>query len=66
MTSESCKHGNAAPAAIIEALPPSQAGLARHRCAVCAYEAGFAAGLREALRRAEGRREPGVDAEAPH
>lgn len=53
LTSENCKHGNAAPLDLLAGLPPSQAGAGRHKCAVCAYEAGFEAGLREALRRAQ-------------
>lgn len=65
---ESCKHDNKAPVDLLESLPPSQAGLGRHKCAVCAYDAGFEAGLREALRRAQGgdAAVPRVNADSPH
>jgi hypothetical protein len=57
MAAENCDHGHAAPRELIESLPHSQAGYARHRCAVCAYDMGraegFRAGLEEARRRAE-------------
>ncbi len=49
-TAENCEHANAAPRATIEALPESQAGAGRHKCAVCAYRAGFL----EAMGRVEG------------
>lgn len=42
-----CKHGARAPE-VISKLPENQAGRARHRCAVCAYDAGLRAGLAEA------------------
>ncbi len=40
-----CQHGKVAPSAVIHGLPDSQAGLGRHKCAVCAYDAGRVAGL---------------------
>ncbi len=43
-----CSHG-AEAADIVGALPESQAGGGRHRCAVCAYAVGFAAGRRGEL-----------------
>src|SRR5438477_5346941 len=36
--------GLRAPHEIIEALPESQAGIGRHKCAVCAFHEGFARG----------------------
>jgi hypothetical protein len=33
--------GKRAPKDVIDALPESQAGKGRHKCAVCAYHAGF-------------------------
>jgi hypothetical protein len=33
--------GKRAPKDVIDALPPSQAGKGRHKCAVCAYHEGF-------------------------
>jgi len=33
--------GQRAPTDIIDALPESQAGMGRHKCAVCAYNSGF-------------------------
>ena len=35
-----CPHGSSMPDELILALPDSQAGSGRHRCAVCAYEQG--------------------------
>lgn len=35
-----CTHENAAPAALIDELPDSQAGLGRHKCTICAYVEG--------------------------
>ncbi len=35
-----CAHGNAAPTAVVEQLPPSQAGAGRHKCVVCAFQRG--------------------------
>jgi hypothetical protein len=43
---ESCKHGKQAPKDLLEELPDSQAGSGRHKCAVCAYEAGIEEGIR--------------------
>ena len=40
-----CPHHRTAPRDVISALPHSQAGEGRHRCAVCAYHAGVEAGL---------------------
>ena len=39
------------PAKAIDAFPEAQVKLGRHRCAVCAYAAGYADGLAEARRR---------------
>jgi hypothetical protein len=40
--SAECTHtGKRAPKADIDALPESQAGPGRHKCAVCAFQAGF-------------------------
>ena len=36
----SCAHGNAAPTSVLERLPPSQAGVGRHRCVICAFQRG--------------------------
>ena len=36
-----CKHGRKAPRALIAALPVVQAGRARHKCVVCAYDRGL-------------------------
>jgi hypothetical protein len=49
---EPCKHGCAAPRQVVEHLDDWQGGLARHKCAVCAYEEGYKAGLAEGIRRA--------------
>ena len=35
------------PAKVIASLPESQAGEGRHRCPGCAYEAGYAAGVKQ-------------------
>ena len=32
--------GSAAPISVLEGLPPSQAGAARHECVVCAFQRG--------------------------
>ena len=45
-TFESCNHGSQAPRQLLDDLPESQAGTGRHKCAVCAYEAGIQEGLR--------------------
>lgn len=40
-----CVHsGLSAPKEVIDGLPASQAGPGRHKCAVCAYDAGFQLG----------------------
>jgi hypothetical protein len=46
---ENCVHGNSAPEETLELLPESQAGLERHKCTICAYEAGFEIGLSHAF-----------------
>lgn len=38
---ETCLHGKSAPFSTISGLQESQAGAGRHKCAVCAYHAGF-------------------------
>ena len=37
-----CSHGHSMPDVLTVTLPDSQAGTARHRCAICAYELGIA------------------------
>lgn len=49
----SCKHGQRAPAAVLDSLDVSQAGVGRHKCPVCAYRAGFDAGIAVGIRRAQ-------------
>jgi hypothetical protein len=44
-----CTHGSEALIHEIEALPTSQSGVGRHRCAVCAYVRGYEAGVLAAL-----------------
>jgi hypothetical protein len=56
MTTEACKHGKSAPRDLIEALPESQAGAGRHKCAECAYEAGRRDGFNEARQAAEAKK----------
>ena len=46
--SETCKHKKQAPRELLNSLPTAQAGTGRHKCAVCAYEAGIQEGLRQA------------------
>lgn len=46
---ENCKHGNSTPKEVLAMLPDSQAGLERHKCTICAYEAGFEFGLPRAF-----------------
>jgi hypothetical protein len=48
MTNQTCAHGKSAPDATLESLPVYQGGSARHKCPVCAYEAGVQEGLRRA------------------
>lgn len=48
--SDVCQVGNRASRAMLDALPESQAGEARHKCTVCAYHAGFYEGRRFATR----------------
>jgi hypothetical protein len=45
MPKETCNHGKTAPQSVLDGLPQSQAGTGRHKCAVCAYQLGFEAGL---------------------
>jgi hypothetical protein len=37
---QNCEHGSAAPTVVLEGLPASQAGAARHKCVVCAFQRG--------------------------
>jgi hypothetical protein len=46
---ETCKHGHQAPRTVLDDLPASQAGTGRHKCAICAFEAGVDEGRRLAL-----------------
>lgn len=39
-----CKINHSKLAAIMSLLPTDQGGVGRHKCAACAYEAGFQAG----------------------
>lgn len=39
-----CKINHSKLAAIMSHLPTDQGGVGRHKCAACAYEAGFQAG----------------------
>lgn len=45
MANYNCDHGSAAPEELLSQLPASQAGVARHKCAVCAYSRGHADGV---------------------
>ena len=45
---EMCKHEKAAPKDLLESLPESQGGTARHKCVICAYNAGIEEGKRQA------------------
>ncbi len=45
MPNEGCAHEKSAPREMLEELPQSQAGTGRHKCAVCAYNAGFQDGV---------------------
>lgn len=42
--SHQCMYGNEAPELLLSQLSASQAGSARHKCAVCAYSLGYSAG----------------------
>lgn len=55
MSMENCKHDKQAPKDVLRALPESQAGEGRHKCAVCAYDAGYKDGL-EASKRLDERK----------
>jgi hypothetical protein len=46
---EYCGSGKSAPVEILEALPHSQAVIARHLCVICAYDAGYQLGLNRAF-----------------
>ena len=48
MACERCKHERSATKEHLEVLHDSQAGEGRHKCAVCAYAAGYQAGLTNA------------------
>ena len=39
-----CNKDHSKIQSIMESLPTDQGGVGRHKCAACAYEAGFAAG----------------------
>jgi len=45
---EMCKNGNGAPKDVLESLPDYQGKTGRHKCVVCAYQAGIEEGLRRA------------------
>ncbi len=55
---ESCKHKKQAPRELLDSLPTAQAGTGRHKCAVCAYEAGVEEGLRRAENKRKGSEAP--------
>jgi hypothetical protein len=42
---QNCIHGNSAPTDVLETIHDSQAGISRHKCAVCAYVAGYLHGM---------------------
>jgi len=44
-----CLHNHSAPIKLIKELPITQAGVSRHKCAVCAYEEGYLEGYRAAV-----------------
>jgi hypothetical protein len=46
--SEMCKHGSGAPKDVLESLPDYQGKTGRHKCVVCAYQAGIEEGFRRA------------------
>jgi hypothetical protein len=50
---ESCKHGKSAPKDLLESLPENQGKTGRHKCVVCAYQAGIKEGKRLARAQAE-------------
>lgn len=56
--------GNRAPQHVIDALPESQAGKGRHKCAVCAYNEGFNRARAEAIGRQVGDDVAGTVADA--
>jgi hypothetical protein len=45
---EMCKHNKSAPKDLLESLPESQGKTGRHKCVVCAYQAGIEEGRRQA------------------
>lgn len=47
---QTCREGHVAPRAAIDALHEDQGGPGRHKCAVCAWRAGFDAGHQEGER----------------
>lgn len=49
MATERCRHDKKAPQDLILDLPENQGGAGRHKCAVCAYDAGFKAGYERGL-----------------
>lgn len=46
-----CLHKHSAPIQVINILPVTQAGIARHKCAICAYEQGLLDGFKLAVER---------------
>ena len=46
MANYHCDHGSTAPEQLLSELPASQAGVGRHKCAVCAYSRGYSAGAK--------------------
>lgn len=52
MLSEHCPHGNVAPVAVVERLSDWQGRSGRHKCAICAYQEGFEAGIMKGARQA--------------
>ncbi len=43
-----CDHGKSAPVELLQSLHDSQAGVGRHKCVICAYQAGLMRGREHA------------------
>jgi hypothetical protein len=42
---QNCPHGSSAPIDVLKNIHDSQAGATRHKCAICAYTAGYLHGM---------------------